>query len=656
MEKIILELLKRLSSGEKLDSDSLEKTLHKYNSGLSDNKAHYAKKKLLPYYLRIKAHNFETWKTWNVTPELENQLIKLLRVKPRRTASGVATITVLTKPWQCEGDCLYCPSDLRMPKSYLHNEPACQRAERNFFDPYLQVVSRLRALTQMGHATDKVELIVLGGTWSDYPREYQIWFISELFRALNESDVLAGETSNTDGTANGLDAVRSHVGKLSATNLSESEAKMRRTFYKGQGLGDEKGELAAKTNNVQLSVNNNIISYNKAIRDIYDYSNTLQYINRKQSQDIDSLILQQHNNELAQHRVVGLAIETRPDCITADNLVFLRILGCTKIQIGIQSLSQKILESNTRHTSVDDIQNAFALLRAFGFKIHIHFMLNLYGSTTEDDKRDYERLVTNKAYLPDEVKLYPCALVGGTGLCVPYENGTWRPYTEDELMDVLSYDLLATPAYTRISRMVRDISASDIVVGNKKANLRQMVENNVLNANGDNQERRIREIRYREINKDAIDIDDLTLDTVEYETGMSREYFLQWITAEDKIAGFLRLSLPNAAYVADVNKQLAEGRGGNSLAGMDIKPSLFAPNEAMIREVHVYGRVSRLHKQGGNAQHLGLGRRLIDKAITIAREHSYGKINVISSVGTREYYRRLGFQDNGLYQQKSTAL
>lgn len=120
--------------------------------------------------------------------ELEERLLAVLRMKPRRSASGVATITVITKPWPCGGDCLFCPNDLRMPKSYLHNEPACERAEQNWFDPYLQVTSRLTALTQMGHATDKIELIVLGGTWSDYPREYQVWFISELFRALNEFD------------------------------------------------------------------------------------------------------------------------------------------------------------------------------------------------------------------------------------------------------------------------------------------------------------------------------------------------------------------------------------------------------------------------------------------------------------------------------------
>ena len=126
-------------------------------------------------------------RSWNVDAELDERFVKALQMKPRRTASGVATITVITKPWPCGNNCVYCPDDPHMPKSYLSDEPACQRAERNLFHPYLQVASRLRTLGQMGHATDKVELIVLGGTWLDYPQDYRVWFTCELFRALNDA-------------------------------------------------------------------------------------------------------------------------------------------------------------------------------------------------------------------------------------------------------------------------------------------------------------------------------------------------------------------------------------------------------------------------------------------------------------------------------------
>ena len=171
-----------------LDPNRLAQIIRRRNEGRTASEQPFAKKRLLPYYLHVKEADPARWGSWNVDEALERRLVQTLRMKPRRTASGVATVTVLTKPWPCAGDCLYCPNDLRMPKSYLADEPACQRAERNWFDPYLQVAARLRALVEMGHVTDKVELIVLGGTWSDYPQDYQAWFVRELFRALNDGD------------------------------------------------------------------------------------------------------------------------------------------------------------------------------------------------------------------------------------------------------------------------------------------------------------------------------------------------------------------------------------------------------------------------------------------------------------------------------------
>ncbi|MDY5662172.1 MAG: histone acetyltransferase, partial [Coriobacteriales bacterium] len=214
MEQLLLEILAILRSGKSLDSRELGKLIDSHNALVKSAQRAYSKKKILPYYLRVKEQDPARWASWGVDDELEARLMRTLRMKPRRTASGVATITVITKPWKCSSDCLYCPNDLRMPKSYLHAEPACQRAERNFFDPYLQVASRLRALEQMGHLCDKVELIVLGGTWSDYPISYQTWFVSELFRALNE-----------------------------APHTDES-VRERRGFYRGCGISCDEAELA----------------------------------------------------------------------------------------------------------------------------------------------------------------------------------------------------------------------------------------------------------------------------------------------------------------------------------------------------------------------------------------------------------------------------
>ncbi|WP_139652372.1 elongator complex protein 3 [Raoultibacter phocaeensis] len=601
MEDILLEIFEELRRAEQLDSAFVENVVRRHNQNRTGEKRHFAKKRLLPFYLKVKESDPERWARWGVDNELEKKLIRTLQVKPRRTASGVATITVITKPWKCSSACLYCPNDLRMPKSYLADEPACQRAERNYFDPYLQVASRLRALTHMGHVTDKIELIVLGGTWTDYPEAYQIWFVKELFRALNEAD-------RPD---------------------AQDHAQKRRAQYERAGLSTSREDLATRVSAQQQAVEAGTLTYNQAMRQLYEEHDGWKTAASFQSADQNELAAEHAENERAHHRVVGLVIETRPDTITPKSLMLARRLGCTKIQMGIQSLDERILALNKRGIGTDTIREAFNLLRVFGFKIHVHFMANLYGSTVDADKRDYLRLVTEPDYLPDEVKLYPCVLVHGTELCDRFENGTWKPYTEDELLDVLVADTAATPAFVRISRMIRDISAHDIVAGNKKVNLRQLVERTA-----EQTDTPISEIRYREISTATADVEGLSLEDISYATAVAQEHFLQWTTPEGKIAGFLRLSLPDQAYISQRQSELPVGLG-----------------EAMIREVHVYGKVAGLHTTGSGAQHLGLGRQLIETAFDIARKNGYAKMNVISSVGTREYYRSLGFSDNGLYQQ-----
>ncbi len=597
----MLEIIEEIRRGTAVDHKVLARILHEHNKNLKDNRDHFAKKHLLPYYFNAKNTKEELWRSWNVDEQTERALIAALQMKPRRTASGVATITVITKPWFCGNDCLYCPNDVRMPKSYLHNEPACQRAERNWFDPYLQVASRLRALSQMGHPTDKIELIVLGGTWDDYPSEYRTWFMAELFRALNDGDAM------------------------------EAHAAQRRALYREAGiLNDEQG-LASAAKDLQEAVNDGKSSFADALRALYGNNAAWAKASAMQHATLEEVDRLQEENERAQHRCVGLVVETRPETITAPKLALLRRLGCTKVQVGIQSLNENVLALNNRRTDPRAIQEAFALLRLFGFKIHAHFMVNLYGATPEADKLDYEKFVTDPHYLPDEVKLYPCALVEGTGLVSRYEDGSWRPYTEEELVDVLSHDTLITPPYMRISRMIRDISACDILVGNKKTNLRQMVEGHIEKTG---HAADVRDIRYREINNRTAEASDLTLHDVEYETAVSTEHFLQWTTEDNRIAGFLRLSLPRPDAVA-------------AREGLPIKTG-----QAMIREVHVYGAAAKLHATSKGAQHIGLGRKLVETACDMAKEAGYESANVISAVGTREYYRNLGFNDAGLYQNR----
>ena len=616
MDELILDILQQLREGSQgaLDTHQLEMLINSRNSGI-DSSAHSTereklipKRAILPYFLQVKQKNDVLWQSWNVTPELEERFVHSVRMKPRRTASGVATITVITRPHTCSSNCIYCPCDLRMPKSYLANEPACQRAELTFFDPYVQVAARLQALHQMGHSTDKVELIVLGGTWSDYPESYQYWFIKELFRALNEWP------------------------------SSPNHIQERLNWYTSFGLQNSEDALSSFVAEQQAAVFEDTATYNQAFHKLYDTSQPHQSAWSQMQSTYDELVEQQHVNETAAARVVGLVIETRPDTITPENLRMFRQLGCTKVQIGIQSTRQEILDANKRQMSVAQIKRAFSLIRLYGFKIHSHLMVNLLGATPEADKQDFKTFVTDPGFLPDEIKLYPCALVAGTQLVQKYREGTWQPYDKDELVDVLVQDVLNTPPYVRISRMIRDISATDILVGNKHTNLRQMVEQELA---AEDVARRVQEIRFREINQQQVHAAELTLQDFTYTTAVSDEHFLQWVTTNNKIAGFCRLSLPHWDKLTS---------GACDVSANEL---LVQPGQAMIRELHVYGQALSLGSEGMSAQHQGLGQKLLTKASSIAAEAGYTSLNVISSIGTRAYYRAQGFTDAGLYQQKA---
>lgn len=644
MEQALFDILDALKAKERLDERELTKIINRHNkriletrrfgncdepngSGSTQNhppapsepaKARpLSKRQLMAFYLDVQKNQPERWSSWGLSDEQQRRLVRTLQMKPRRTASGVATITVLTKPWKCSSNCLYCPNDLRMPKSYLADEPACQRAERTFFDPYLQVAARLKALTEMGHITDKVELIVLGGTWSDYPESYQIWFIRELFRALNDGSQA--------------------IGNLPA----------RKHAYESAGISCDPELLKAFVAEEQHRIDNRETTYNQAFDRLYGENAAWASVSQWQKATWEELEAEHDANVNGQHRVVGLVIETRPERITPTHLAALRRMGCTKVQMGIQSLDEKVRTLNDRHTSTQQIQRAFELLRLFGFKTHVHAMVNLLGATPESDKTDYLRLCNDAAFQPDEVKLYPCVLVEGTGLCERFEDHTWQPYSEPSLVDVLVSDTCATPAFTRISRMIRDISAPDIKAGNKKVNLRQLVEQRI-----DSEGLATAEIRHREVSLANVAAEDLSLEVVEYETTATSERFLQWVTPQGKIAGFLRLSLPHANAIAQLNEEYEEATPKTAEQRHTL-PFPLQVGEAMIREVHVYGRVEKLQHAGiNNAQHRGLGTQLVNRACELASRAGYQRINVISAVGTRGYYRKLGFYDNGLYQQR----
>jgi elongator complex protein 3 len=462
-----------------------------------------------------------------------HQTLQRLQMKPTRTQSGVATVTVLTKPWPCPGECIFCPTDEQMPKSYLSDEPGALRAAQSQFDPYATTAGRLRALENIGHPTDKVELLVLGGTWSCYPADYQAWYIQRCFDALN--------------------------GAASA-----------------------------------------------------------------------SLAQAQQLNEGAAHRNVGLVIETRPDFVNPAEVQRLRGYGVTKVQLGAQSLNDEILALNQRGHTVEQTRAAVGLLRAAGFKIHLHWMPNLLGATPQSDLADYEKLWSDPGLRPDELKIYPCVLTRESELMRWWERGEYRPYSDDELVWLLAECKARTPRYVRLNRIARDFPAGHVAAGSLMSNLREVAQRRLAE-----QGRRCECIRCREVKGERV-LSARLAAPVEYDTAGGREIFLSAETSTHKLAGFLRLSLPTPE--AALSTGLEELRGA-----------------ALIREVHVYGPVVRLGDEAarGEAQHLGLGAELIRSAEQRSREAGYPRLAVISAIGTREYYRKQSFDLGELYMAKS---
>lgn len=456
-----------------------------------------------------------------------------LQMKPTRTISGVAPVTVLTKPYPCPGQCIFCPTDARMPKSYLPDEPGAMRAEQHAFDPYAQTAARIETFDTNGHATDKIELLILGGTWSSYRRDYQEWFVRRCLDAMNGRD---------------------------SSSLAEAQA----------------------------------------------------------------------GNENARHRNVGLVIETRPDHIHAEEIRWLRTLGVTKVQMGAQSLDDRILDLNQRGHSVEDTRRAMTLLRAAGFKLVLHWMPNLLGATPESDRTDFIRLWDDEALRPDEIKIYPCSLLANAELYTHWLRGEYQPYADQTLIDLVAACKTRVPRYCRINRVYRDIPATNIVAGSTLSNLREEVRR-FMQARG----QRCNCIRCREMRSRPMADDTPVLSDLTYATRASEEHFLSFNTADDRLAGYARLSLPTV----EIDLDIEEIRGA-----------------ALIREVHVYGPALAIGETiEGRAQHRGLGTQLLIEAERMAAERGYALMAVIASIGTREYYAGRGYRRAGTYMLKDLS-
>lgn len=466
-----------------------------------------------------------------------DRLRGMLMTKPVKTASGVAVVALMPRPYACpHGRCTYCPGgpEINTPNSYTGSEPATADAMEYGYDPAGQISSKIERLVECGHDPSKMELVIVGGTFLFMPRWYREGFVKSCYDALN---------------------------------------------------GFESPSLEAA----------------------------------------------QSANETAQVRNVGLTVETKPDYCKREHVDAMLGYGVTRVEIGVQSLRERVYRAVNRGHTYSDVQESFRVARDSGYKIAAHMMPGLPTMTPQEDIADFERLFTDDDLKPDMLKIYPSLVMEGTPLYREYESGRYRPYTEDEVIEVLVEAKRMVPPWMRIMRVQREIPPGDIAAGPRSGNLRQLVLE-AMRSRGLS----CRCIRCREVGRaNARPAAEPALRERRYRAAGGDEVFLSYEDPGGVIYGFLRLRRP--------------GDGAH-------RPEITG-RSCIVRELHVYGRSLGLGQRApGGVQHSGLGRRLLGEAERVAREeYDAEKMLVISAVGTRQYYRRLGYRRDGPYMSRGLA-
>jgi len=470
-----------------------------------------------------------------------NATSQLLRTKPMRSISGVAVVAVMTSPEKCpHGKCLPCPGgpDNNTPQSYTGYEPAAMRGLLNNFDPYLQTKSRLEQLEAIGHSTDKIDFIIMGGTFTSRLLEYQKWFVKRCYDALN----------------------------------------------------------------------------------------------RKISQNLDQA---KKRNENAISRCIGLTVETRPDWFCLQHVDNVLEMGATRVELGVQSLYDDVLYKMKRGHTVYDTINATRTAKDSGFKICYHIMPGLLGSDEKKDINSFKTMFTDYRFKPDMIKIYPVLIIKGTELFDLWKSGDYKALTTEKASKLIAKMKEYVPEWVRIQRIQRDVPAQMISSGVKKSNLRQYV-----NIEMKNHGKKCRCIRCREIGhtslKKMINPDELNIvcKKIKYNASNGSEIFL---SIEDKnldvLIGYLRLRDIIVPYRYELQKESC----------------------MIIRELKILGRELSIGSRTSEAlQHRGYGKNLINQAERICVEDFDKKrLFVLSGVGVKQYYRSLGFADDGVYMSKS---
>ena len=509
-------------------------------------------------------------------------LRRFLSTKPVRTGSGVAVIAIMTAPFRCpHGKCTYCPGGPNsffgnVPQSYTGTEPATMRGIRNHYDAYLQVMNRLEQYVAIGQSPDKVELIIMGGTFPSYPDEYQEEFVRDAFQAMNDF-------SNK--------------------------------FYRHKSLGLEDLDINEFKKFFLLPGD---ISNVARTKDVQKRLLKLKETNKK------GLLNVQTENESTTIRCIGLTIETKPDWGLLKHGNMMLRLGCTRVELGIQTIYETVLKETHRGHTLQDSKDSIRSLRDLGFKLNFHMMPGLPGVNKEKDIACYEELFKNPDYRPDMLKIYPTMVMPGTKLYLDFKQGKFQPLGTDDAAEIISEAMRFVPRYCRIMRVQRDIPTKYSISGVDKNNLRQIVEDKIKKKGFT-----LQDIRSREIGRKNI-LDPVDFEIIEYPASNGKEFFISLKDSNDRLLGFVRMRFPSEALREEFNDETA-----------------------IIRELHVYGAAIAIGEDEGNSQHRGFGRKLMEKAEEIARNHKKRKMLVISGVGVRAYYKMLNYELEGPYMVKT---
>jgi elongator complex protein 3 len=578
--------------------------------------------------------------------EKERETFKeLLSLKPVRTISGVSPIALMSEPYPCPhtikgiGPCTYCPGGPGspfgdVPQSYTGKEPSTRRSIRNSYDPYLIVFNRLEHYVAMGKVPDKAELIIQGGTFTFFPKAYQEYFVKYALKAMNDFSklffdekggidmlkfkeffelprVMDDEDKRTKRIQQKLKCIKN----LDLSSLETGE-KIDRLF--------EDRDFFSEQSAISISKHNELLNENANVIAIKNVQNRL---NAEDNQNI-SLKRIQKENETALIRCVGLTIETKSDFGKLYHGNLMLELGCTRVEIGVQSIYNNVLEATNRGNTVTDNLESIRILKDLGFKINAHYMPGLPLTTKEMDLIGLKTLFENPDYRPDMLKIYPCMVMEGTKLYEDWKAGKFNPLTTKEAAEIIAEAKRFVPEWCRIMRVQRDIPTFATASGVDRTNLRQYVEKICKEKNIKCRCIRCREAGFH-IKNEKIDLKNVQIKITEYRASNGKEFF---IAAEQSgiLFGFIRMRFASQFLREEITQ-----------------------SSALIRELHVFSAAAQIGKRAEDSfQHRGIGKNLLMKAEEIATQNGKDKMVIISGIGAREYFRKHNYELEGVYMVK----